>query len=92
MVYCIVRIAVQIHTTCNHFVLTFMPLCFHDKSTKVGFDCFDGIFVGNFGYILPIHIFIFYVQEYIEYKNAPLLLQIPIKNALDQKEEYGNLW
>ena len=69
-----------------------MPLCFHDKSTKVGFDCFDGIFVGNFGYILPIHIFIFYVQEYIEYKNAPLLLQIPIKNALDQKEEYGNLW
>ena len=26
------------------------------------------------------------------YKNAPLLLQIPIKNALDQKEEYGNLW
>ena len=49
-------------------------------------------FVGNFGYILPIHIFTFYIQEYIEYKNAPLLLQIPIKNALDQKEEYGNLW
>lgn len=48
--------------------------------------------LGTFKYYVQ-----FYIEKYIEYKdassskNAPLL-QIPIKNALDQKEEYGNLW